>query len=80
VRPDRVGNNQVTAKSFATPSGAGRYWRKRLRVHSSEFKIPQERLGESVIAFRDRCEASDIALVDCDPYVREWITRQHSAK
>jgi catechol 2,3-dioxygenase-like lactoylglutathione lyase family enzyme len=56
------------------------YWRERRRAHSTEFEIPQERHGESLIAFRDRCEASDIGLVNCDPYVREWITRQQSGK
>jgi anti-anti-sigma regulatory factor len=32
--------------------------------------------GQDGIDFLTRCEASDIALVNCDPYVREWITRQ----
>jgi glyoxalase family protein len=80
MRRGGVGSSQVTATSFAIPSGAGQYWRERLRAHSTEFEIQQERLGESFIAFRDRCEASDIALVNCDPYVRDWITRQHSGK
>jgi hypothetical protein len=56
------------------------YWRVRFRAHSTVFEFREERLGESLIAFRDRCEASDIALVNCDPYVRKWITRQHSGK
>jgi anti-anti-sigma regulatory factor len=30
--------------------------------------------GEDGIAFLARCEAADIELVNCDPYVREWIT------
>ena len=34
--------------------------------------------GQDGIDFLIRCEASDIALVNCDPYVREWITRQQS--
>jgi len=34
--------------------------------------------GQDGIDFLTRCEASDIALVNCDPYVREWITRQQS--
>jgi anti-anti-sigma regulatory factor len=34
--------------------------------------------GQDGIDFLTRCEASDIALVNCDPYVREWITRQSS--
>jgi hypothetical protein len=32
--------------------------------------------GEAGINFLAQCEAADIALVNCDPYVREWITRQ----
>jgi anti-anti-sigma regulatory factor len=36
--------------------------------------------GQDGIDFFIRCEASEIALVNCDPYVREWITRQQSGK
>jgi anti-anti-sigma regulatory factor len=32
--------------------------------------------GQDGIDFLTRCEASDIALVNCDPYVREWIRQQ----
>jgi len=32
--------------------------------------------GEDGIEFLTRCEAAGVALVNCDPYVREWITRQ----
>jgi hypothetical protein len=32
--------------------------------------------GEDGIEFLTRCEGAGIALVNCDPYVREWITRQ----
>jgi len=32
--------------------------------------------GQDGIDFLAQCEAADIALVNCDPYVREWITRQ----
>jgi anti-anti-sigma regulatory factor len=32
--------------------------------------------GEDGIVFLARCEAAGIALVNCDPYIREWITRQ----
>jgi hypothetical protein len=32
--------------------------------------------GQDGINFLAQCEAADIALVNCDPYVREWITRQ----
>jgi anti-anti-sigma regulatory factor len=34
--------------------------------------------GQDGISFLAQCEASDIALVNCDPYVREWITRQRT--
>jgi len=30
--------------------------------------------GQEGIAFLARCERAGIALVNCDPYVREWIT------
>ena len=32
--------------------------------------------GQDGIAFLAQCEAAGIALTNCDPYVREWITRQ----
>jgi anti-anti-sigma regulatory factor len=32
--------------------------------------------GEDGINFFAQCEAADIGLANCDPYVREWITRQ----
>ena len=34
--------------------------------------------GQDGITFLARCEAAGIALVNCDPYVREWITRLRS--
>jgi len=36
--------------------------------------------GEEGINFLARCEATGIALVNCDPYVREWIARQRSGR
>ena len=30
--------------------------------------------GQDGIAFLAQCEADGIALANCDPYVREWIT------
>jgi anti-anti-sigma regulatory factor len=36
--------------------------------------------GQDGIDFLIRCEAADIALVNCDPYVREWITGEGSGK
>jgi anti-anti-sigma regulatory factor len=34
--------------------------------------------GQDGMAFLAQCEAAGITLVNCDPYVREWITRQIS--
>ena len=31
--------------------------------------------GQEVIGFLARCEADGIALLNCAPYIREWITR-----
>jgi hypothetical protein len=36
--------------------------------------------GQDGIVFLIRCEASGIALVNCDPYVREWIERERSGQ
>jgi hypothetical protein len=34
--------------------------------------------GQDGIAFLAQCEAAGIALANCDPYVREWITIQNN--
>jgi len=34
--------------------------------------------GQDGLAFLAQCEAAGIALANCDPYVREWITTQNS--
>ena len=34
--------------------------------------------GEDGIIFLARCEAGNIALVNCLPYIREWITKQNN--
>jgi hypothetical protein len=31
--------------------------------------------GQDGIVFLSRCEEAGIALLNCDPYIREWITR-----
>jgi hypothetical protein len=36
--------------------------------------------GQDGINFLSQCEATGMALVNCDPYVREWITRQRTEK
>ena len=33
--------------------------------------------GQDGIAFLAQCEADGIALANCDPYVREWISIQN---
>ena len=33
--------------------------------------------GQDGITFLAQCEAAGIALVNCDPYVREWISGQN---
>jgi len=34
--------------------------------------------GEDGVIFLARCEAENITLVNCRPYIREWITRQNN--
>jgi len=34
--------------------------------------------GPDGMAFLTLCEASGIALTNCDPYLREWIARQRT--
>ncbi len=36
--------------------------------------------GEDGIIFLARCEAGNITLVNCLPYIREWITRQNKGE
>ena len=36
--------------------------------------------GQDGIDSLSRCEAAGITLVNCDPYVREWITGEGSSK
>ena len=36
--------------------------------------------GQDVIDFLARCEERGIALRNCAPYIREWITRQRSQR
>ena len=33
-------------------------------------------IGQDGVNFLAQCEAADIVLVNCVPYIREWITRQ----
>jgi hypothetical protein len=34
--------------------------------------------GQDGITFLAQCEAADITLTNCDPYVREWIATQRN--
>ena len=34
--------------------------------------------GQDGMAFLAQCEATGIALANCDPYLREWIARQET--
>ena len=34
--------------------------------------------GHDGIAFLARCEEANMELINCDPYVREWIARQRA--
>jgi hypothetical protein len=36
--------------------------------------------GQDGIAFLVQCEGDGITLLNCDPYVREWITRQRTGE
>lgn len=36
--------------------------------------------GQDGVNFLAQCEAADIALVNCDPYVREWVMRQRTGR
>jgi anti-anti-sigma regulatory factor len=36
--------------------------------------------GEDGIVFLARCEGAGIALVNCDPYIREWIARLRTGR
>ena len=37
-------------------------------------------VGQDGITFLAGCEGAGIALVNCPPYVREWIARQRNGK
>lgn len=36
--------------------------------------------GQDEVTFLARCEAAGIALVNCAPYIRDWITRHRSER
>lgn len=49
----RQGTEQVTIISFAIPQRSLGYWIERLLKYHIDFEKPQERFGESVLAFKD---------------------------
>jgi anti-anti-sigma regulatory factor len=36
--------------------------------------------GEEGITFLARCKANNVTLLNCNPYVREWIARQRKGR
>ena len=36
--------------------------------------------GQAGITFLAKCEADGVTLINCDPYVREWLARERSGK
>ncbi len=36
-------------------------------------------VDRDAVSFLDHCEMATIALVNCPPYIREWIERERSA-
>jgi anti-anti-sigma regulatory factor len=37
-------------------------------------------VGQDGVTFLAECEGADIALANCPPYVREWITRERNGQ
>jgi len=37
-------------------------------------------VGEDGVSFLAECEGAGIAMANCPPYVREWITRERNGK
>ena len=65
-RIDRAGIAELESLVGAEPKG------RRILLDLKDMTLA----GEDGIEFLARCETAGIALVNCDPYVREWITRQ----
>lgn len=51
--PGRCGNGQVTATSFAIPSGAVSFWKERLAQAGMNIEGPLNRFGDEVLSFAD---------------------------
>ena len=58
----------VELESLIRAEGNG----KRIVIDLKEVTL----VGDDGIIFLARCEAENITLVNCRPYIREWITRQ----
>lgn len=37
-------------------------------------------VGVEVVRFLANCEKAGVELVDCSPYIRDWINREHNKK
>ena len=67
----RIGSEHVTElESLIRAEGSG----QRIVIDLKDVTLA----GEGGIIFLARCEAENITLVNCPPYIRGWITRQNS--
>jgi hypothetical protein len=37
-------------------------------------------VDRDTVSFLERCESDSIRLMNCPPYIREWITRERAAR
>ena len=84
LRINRKGNGEVIfnlsgeidkehiAELETVIAGEGR--RRRITLDLKDMTLT----GQDGIDFLAQCEGAGIELVNCDPYVREWITRQNN--
>jgi anti-anti-sigma regulatory factor len=70
VLSGRIGSEHVAElESLIRAEGDGR----RIVIDLKDVTLA----GEDGVIFLARCEAGNITLVNCRPYIREWITRQN---
>ena len=62
--------NIAELETFIAAEGKGR----RIALDLKDMTLT----GQDSINFLAQCEAADFALVNCDPYIREWIMRQRT--
>lgn len=73
VRPGTPGNGEATAVGYAIPRDSVEYWQARLREHKVVAGEPQQRFGETVIAFRDPDGmALELVATDRLPAFQHW--------